>query len=347
VQWISHMKCGVFEALWLCLLCFQPGASDDGSMVLLHGKGGAKRPKGALALSKDIERRVVEAGGNTQGVMVASLSWQSADDLDLHVLLPGGQEISYKQKKLGSIELDVDMCVQGRHSGKCADRPVENVVFDDEPAAGRYKIYVQNFNYHLNTLPENMQVARMQEGVKTSKEERELRLSQNRPVLFDLLLKVHGEKKLFQGLCTPTGKTLASSDVLVVEFDYDPTQEERLAMVFEASAAPECTSYSEKLLLASPEGRALSSAKSSPVKQRAEGPPRVRPSPRNGKGSKGDDAKQSALQAIRSAPESLSMKPVKALRSLLSDLGASCKGCTEKGDFVQRLLDVAGVHSEL
>ena len=81
-------------------------------------------------------------------------------------------------------------------------------------ALRRYKIFVQNFNYHLNTLPENMQVARMQdgppgkqkqkqrrsvfllcscigqEGVKTSKEERELRLSQNRPVLFDLLLKV-------------------------------------------------------------------------------------------------------------------------------------------------------------
>eukprot|EP00438_Fugacium_kawagutii_P000448 Skav219231 [mRNA] locus=scaffold2965:215402:222504:- [translate_table: standard] len=41
----------------------------------------------------------------------------------------GGQEISYKQKKLGDIELDVDMC-------KCADRPVENVVFYDEPPEG-------------------------------------------------------------------------------------------------------------------------------------------------------------------------------------------------------------------
>ena len=29
---------------------------------------------------------------------------------------------------------------RGRHSGKCADRPVENIVFDEEPLAGRYKI---------------------------------------------------------------------------------------------------------------------------------------------------------------------------------------------------------------
>ena len=27
-----------------------------------------------------------------------------------------------------------------------------------------YKVFVQNFNYHLNTLPENMQVARMQDS---------------------------------------------------------------------------------------------------------------------------------------------------------------------------------------
>lgn len=340
---------GIFGALLLAQLCLQPGAVED-ALAVVHGKGGARRPKGALALSKDIERRVVEAGGNTQGVMVASLSWQSADDLDLHVLLPGGQEISYKQKKLGSIELDVDMCVQGRHSSKCTDRPVENIVFDDEPAEGRYKIFVQNFNYHLNTLPENMQVARMQEGVKTSKEERELRLSQNRPVLFDLLLKVHGEKKLFQGLCTPTGKTLASSDVLVMEFDYDPSQE-RITPIFEATAAPECTTYAEKLLLAGPEARALPRPDARPAavpKAAGATRPKRSASSKSGKGSKGADAKHAALQAIRgSTREALATKPVSALRALLVDLGTSCKGCTEKSDFVERLLDAAGVRSEL
>ena len=172
--------------LWPCLA--------DPNGLVFTGKGG--RPRGALAVSADIERRVVAAGGNNLGVLVASLSWTSADDLDLHLVLPDGQEVSYKQKKYGGGELDVDMCVQGRHSGKCAERPVENIVFEEAPMAGRYKVYVQNFNYHPNTLPENMQVARMQEGVKTSKEEKALRLTQDRPVIFDLLVKVHGEKKL-------------------------------------------------------------------------------------------------------------------------------------------------------
>eukprot|EP00913_Durusdinium_trenchii_P002785 g2576.t1 len=246
---VENWFCGG-ALIWLVLLCVEGGASDDLVVRQSHGKG-AKRPKGALAVSRDIERRVVEAGGNTEGVMVVSLSWASADDLDLHVVLPGGEEISYKRKKAAGGELDVDMCVQGRHSGKCAERPVENVVFDYEPPAGRYKIFVQNFNYHLNTLPENMQ-----EGIKTSKEERELRLSQNRPVLFDLLVKVHGVKKLFEGLCTPTGKTLASSDVRVIEFDYDPqddnlwnkrteievekVQERQMEKAEMPSAAPPC-----------------------------------------------------------------------------------------------------------
>ena len=36
---------------------------------------------------------------------------------------------------------------------------------------------------------------------------------------------MHGVQKLFEGLCTPTGKTLTNSDVTVFEFDYDPSQD--------------------------------------------------------------------------------------------------------------------------
>ena len=59
-----------------------------------------KQNQHILKPAKDIERRVVEAGGNIQGALVASLSWTSADDLDLHMSLPGGGEISYARKKV-------------------------------------------------------------------------------------------------------------------------------------------------------------------------------------------------------------------------------------------------------
>eukprot|EP00931_Biecheleriopsis_adriatica_P080968 TRINITY_DN54311_c0_g1_i1.p1 TRINITY_DN54311_c0_g1~~TRINITY_DN54311_c0_g1_i1.p1 ORF type:complete len:364 (+),score=77.74 TRINITY_DN54311_c0_g1_i1:51-1142(+) len=363
-MWRWHQGCLLTWplCLWGVLLA---GGDSDAGLVVASGKGsGGKRPKGALAVTKDIERRVTEAGGQIQGVLVASLSWTSADDLDLHMALPGGREISYRNKQADGGELDVDMCVQGRHSGKCADRPVENIVFMDEPPAGRYKVYVQNFNYHLNTLPQNMQVARMQEGVKTSSEERKLRLSQDRPVIFDLLVKVHGTKKLFEGLCTPAGKTHAASDVTVFEFDYDPSKEdedERLIPHFAASGAMECEVYQRKLLEAGAQGGALSSSSgskaaatrqgSSGVKAKEQGRKKnAAPKQKQG-GSKGrarQDAKDAALQAVRSGSrDALLGKPASALRSLLADLGSSCKGCMEKGELVDKLLDVAGVRQEL
>ncbi|CAE7213648.1 unnamed protein product [Symbiodinium sp. CCMP2456] len=343
----------------LCFLRLAEGSTADAQVVLASGKGGDRRPQGALAVTRDIERRVVQAGGNTVGVLVASLSWTSADDLDLHMLLPGGQEISYRHKTAEGGELDVDMCVQGKHGGNCADRPVENIVFQDDPPAGRYKIFVQNFNYHLNTLPENMQVARMQEGRKASKEEMQLRLSQDRPVLFDLLLKVHGSKKLFEGLCTPAGKTHGSSDVIVLEFDYDPTkdEDERFIPHFEAVAAQECLRYSEKLALAGSEARALPGSpreksvqprtSDGKVKQTGGGGAKAhRAGKRAGQGR--EDAKHAALQAVRSSsPELLAAKPASVLRSLLSDLGATCKGCMEKAELVEKLLAAADVRSEL
>lgn len=343
------------------LLAVAAAASSDtegGGLVLAGGgKGYGKRPKGALAVTKDIERRVVEAGGNIQGALVASLSWTSADDLDLHMSLPGGGEISYARKKASGGELDVDMCVQGRHSGKCNERPVENIVFMDEPAAGRYKVYVQNFNYHLNTLPQNMQVALMQEGRSASKEEKQLRLTQDRPVLFDLLVKTHGTKKLFEGLCTPTSKTLKESDTVVLEFDYDPSvedEEARFVTVFEASNKSECERYAAKLIAAGAEdrtgvakrGRQGSSAGPRPASAatRATRPPPEKKGKRKGSSARQNAARDSALQAVRAANyEVLLSKPASALRAWLTDLGAVCRGCMDKAEFVERLLEVAGV----
>ncbi|CAJ1345680.1 unnamed protein product, partial [Effrenium voratum] len=211
-------------------------------------------------------------------------------------------------------------------------------------------IYVQNFNYHLNTLPENMQVARMQEGLKTSSEERQLRLTQDRPVVFDLLLKVHGVQKLFEGLCTPTGKTLTNSDVTVFEFDYDPSQEDIVSR-FEGTPAPECQSYLERLALAAPKPKsskatpALSNGGNGKVKERRT---KEKESKRGKKDKKAKaDARSAALAAVRQAPrELLAAKPISALRALLVDLQAACKGCAAKSELVDKLMEVAD-HPEL
>merc|ERR1712110_882530 len=99
--------------------------------ALFGGQGASENTDAGgteLVVIEDIQRRVARAGGNVEGVLVASLSWSTADDLDLHVLTPSGAEISYQNKRAAGGELDVDMCVQGRHGGVCKDRPVENVV---------------------------------------------------------------------------------------------------------------------------------------------------------------------------------------------------------------------------
>jgi len=211
------------------------------------------RAASAVTVREDIQRRVAGAGGNTEGVLVASLSWSTPDDLDLHVAVPSGAEISFRHRKSDGGELDVDMCVQGGRSKMCGERPVENVVFADEAPMGRYKVYVQNFNFHLNYLPEHMQVSRMQErGKARAREEQELRLGRDRPVLFDVLVKVEGQFKLFRGLCTPKGKTHEQSNVPVFEFDYFPhsaSEEDRFVTNFEASSNdPTCEEYRQRLL---------------------------------------------------------------------------------------------------
>lgn len=319
---------------------------------------------------EDIQRRVALAGGNSEGVLVASLAWATADDLDLHVVTPGGSEISYQHKKAAGGELDVDMCVQGRHgTGKsCTEQPVENVVFADFAPAGLYKVYVQNFNFHANYQSKDLQVQRMQEKRKASKEEMKLRMGRDRPVLFEVLVKVESVYRLFRGLCTPPGKTHKESDVKVFEFKYNPTakaEEDRLVPVYEAPGDdPVCYDFQQKLLEHSSDGRSLprgrgqsaaaprigGNSAGGPAAQRSPGKPSSssHSSRASQKARKAEEKKNAALATVRgSSRQTLLSKPAKALRELLSDVGASCRSCMEKGEFVDRLREEAGVSDEL
>lgn len=92
-----------------------------------------------------IKQRVQKAGGNVEGFMRFSLSWDYYDDLDIHVIEPNGNEIFYGRTRSSSGGwLDVDMNVQDRHSLE----PVENIAWADgnRILEGRYKVFVENYN---------------------------------------------------------------------------------------------------------------------------------------------------------------------------------------------------------
>jgi len=95
----------------------------------------------------ELTSRLKSAGtkfSKLQGSVQISLMWDHSskkvrNDLDLHVVPPGGEKIWYEHKrsKCGG-QLDVDRRMD-------ADRPVENIVWTKKAPRGTYKVSVQNF----------------------------------------------------------------------------------------------------------------------------------------------------------------------------------------------------------
>lgn len=85
-----------------------------------------------------IKDKVKRAGGQVEGVaMRVSLAWHNYDDLDIHVIEPGGNHIYFGNR---SDKLDVDMNV-----GPTTREPVENVRWVSAPRDGVYTVFVHNF----------------------------------------------------------------------------------------------------------------------------------------------------------------------------------------------------------
>lgn len=92
-----------------------------------------------------VKERVKKAGGKVDGDLRCSLSWFNYDDLDLHMIEPGGNEICYSSKVsyLTRGSLDVDM-----NAGFGTSREaVENICYPDrnKMKPGDYKLYVNNY----------------------------------------------------------------------------------------------------------------------------------------------------------------------------------------------------------
>lgn len=95
-------------------------------------------------VTDSIKERVKTAGGNINGVLRCSLGWFNYDDLDIHVVEPGGNEIYYS-RKISSTggNLDVDMNV-GSPGSRSA---VENIVWSDlsKMKEGKYKVFIHQY----------------------------------------------------------------------------------------------------------------------------------------------------------------------------------------------------------
>ncbi len=95
-----------------------------------------------LGCDPEFAARLQRESGATGDVRI-SLLWNNRNDLDLHVIPPSGEEISFhnKRSKCGG-RLDIDMNVGGT-----SDAPIENVFWAHGGApVGNYKVRVKQFN---------------------------------------------------------------------------------------------------------------------------------------------------------------------------------------------------------
>lgn len=96
-------------------------------------------------VTDSIKERVKKAGGNVEGVLRCSLSWFNYDDLDIHVIEPGGNHIYFANKRNRETSgiLDVDMNISSGGSREA----VENITWGDKDLMeeGIYALHINQF----------------------------------------------------------------------------------------------------------------------------------------------------------------------------------------------------------
>jgi hypothetical protein len=136
-------------------------------------------------LINEFNLRLTRENAQTGKVQV-SLKWDNRNDLDIHLIEPSGNRISYRNKvsRAGGT-LDVDMNAGEQESNK----PIENIFYGVNAPAGHYRIVVDFYNK------------------KTS-------IQNNR---FSVLLGVNGSYHVFSGFAN-----MEHSLKTVVDFNYQP-----------------------------------------------------------------------------------------------------------------------------
>ncbi len=110
----------------------------------------------------DADAKRAQEQGARGGRVQIILAWDDQNDLDLSVVCPGGRRIFHRNRVDCGGELDVDRNAEGR----LTPRPVESIVFGQEPEHGTYRIAVHNFRHNPPAPPASAyRVTVRQEGV--------------------------------------------------------------------------------------------------------------------------------------------------------------------------------------
>ncbi|MBP5180931.1 MAG: hypothetical protein J6127_06565, partial [Clostridiales bacterium] len=128
-----------------------------------------------------LDQLLVEAGTGV-GDITVSLTWDSWDDVDLHMTTPDGSHIYYGNKSGGGGILDHD----ANAGSERTITPIENIYFA-APQNGSYSIYLKEFN------------DRTEEG----------------PTNYLLRVTIGGETQVFTGTIDTTG-----TEIPILDFDY-------------------------------------------------------------------------------------------------------------------------------
>ena len=96
---------------------------------------------------EDVFAERLDREGAATGEVQVSLIWFNKNDLDLSVVCPSGERISFDNKisNCGG-RLDIDM----NESGNSAE-PVENVFWEKDAPKGRFRVFVEHFEKHDET----------------------------------------------------------------------------------------------------------------------------------------------------------------------------------------------------
>ena len=113
-------------------------------------QSGTGVPTAVAAIASGIRGRVEQAGGRT-GEVQFSLAWHTLNDVDLHVIAPSGEHISYSHRTSvcrGNLDVDMNASTTSDTDRTFSEEPVENVRWLERTApSGRFTVIVNQYEW--------------------------------------------------------------------------------------------------------------------------------------------------------------------------------------------------------